>query len=130
MSKTFELAATLAGRAHTAAVQLHPAVIAANHAGDAHSQVLAASVPTINSTEPPGGASLLKIGGWISWGAFAACVVGVFIIVRADHRANSQRPCRPQCTSGPASGSADSIPAASARRMWDRWGARRNRPPS
>jgi hypothetical protein len=81
MSKTFELAASLAGRAHTAAVQLHPAVIAANHAGDAHSQVLAASVPTINSTEPPGGASLLKIGGWISWGAFAACVVGVFIIV-------------------------------------------------
>ena len=81
--QTLQLAGTIAGRAHAAVVQLHPAVLTAGaHPYDQHRQILAAgTVPTINNTEPPGGASLLKIGGWIGWGAFAACLVGVFIIV-------------------------------------------------
>lgn len=86
MSKSLQLAGNLAGRAHAAAVQLHPAVLTAgvhshNQPYDQHSLLLAAPMPTVTNTAPPGAASLLKIMGWVSWGAFAACLLGVFIIV-------------------------------------------------
>jgi hypothetical protein len=77
-----QLAGTLTGRAHAALVQLHPAVLTAGaHPYDQHSQILTAPMPTITNQAPPGSASLLKIIGWCSWAAFAACLLGVFIIV-------------------------------------------------
>jgi hypothetical protein len=82
--QTLQLARTLTGRAHAALVQLHAAVLTAGaHPNDQHSQILAAAgdIPTITNTAPPGSASLLKIIGWCSWAAFAACLLGVFIIV-------------------------------------------------
>ncbi len=82
LSQSLQAAGTLAGRAHAAVVQLHPVVLTAGvHPYDQHSQLLAAPMPNVTNTAPPGSASLLKIMGWISWGSFAACLVGVFIIV-------------------------------------------------
>ena len=82
MSKSLQLAGSLAGRAHAAVVQLHPAVLTAGaHPYDQHSQILAAPMPTVTNQAPPGAASLLKIMGWVSWAAFAACLLGVFVIV-------------------------------------------------
>jgi hypothetical protein len=37
-------------------------------------------IPTVTPGEPPGGEKLLTIAGWVGWTVFLACVVGVFII--------------------------------------------------
>lgn len=42
--------------------------------------MVAGDVPNVTPGEPPGGAKLLQIAGWIGWAVFLACVVGVFII--------------------------------------------------
>ncbi|SOD72933.1 hypothetical protein SAMN05892883_2246 [Jatrophihabitans sp. GAS493] len=42
--------------------------------------ILAGNIPTVTPGEPPGGAKLLTIAGWVGWAVFLACVVGVFII--------------------------------------------------
>lgn len=50
----------------------------------------AGPIPKVSPTEPPGGAKVLMVVGWLGWGMFLACVAGVFAIVikmaTASHR--------------------------------------------
>ncbi len=46
----------------------------------ANSVVLAGPVPTVNPTEPPGGAKVMTVVGWVGWGVFAASIAGVLVI--------------------------------------------------
>lgn len=46
----------------------------------ANAAILAGPVPTVNPTEPPGGAKVMKIVGWVGWGVFVASVAGVLLI--------------------------------------------------
>jgi hypothetical protein len=46
----------------------------------ANSKILAGPVPTVNPTEPPGGAKVMTVVGWVGWGVFAASIAGVLII--------------------------------------------------
>jgi len=67
MFATLSLASSLARRGTGAAQQLH-------------TSLLAGPVPPVNITEPPGGAKIMTIVGWVGWGVFAAAVAGVLII--------------------------------------------------
>ena len=49
-------------------------------AREATSVILAGPVPTVNPTEPPGGAKVMTVVGWVGWGVFAASIAGVLII--------------------------------------------------
>ena len=46
----------------------------------ANSVVLADPVPTVNPSEPPGGAKVMTVVGWVGWGVFAAAIAGVLVI--------------------------------------------------
>jgi hypothetical protein len=46
----------------------------------ATSVILAGPVPTVNPSEPPGGAKVMTVVGWVGWGVFAASITGVLII--------------------------------------------------
>ena len=46
----------------------------------ATSVILAGPVPKVDPTEPPGGAKVMTIVGWVGWGVFAASIAGVLII--------------------------------------------------
>jgi hypothetical protein len=49
-------------------------------ARQANAVILAGPVPTVNPTEPPGGAKVMTIVGWVGWGVFAASIAGVLVI--------------------------------------------------
>jgi hypothetical protein len=46
----------------------------------ATSVILAGPVPKVDPTEPPGGAKVMTVVGWVGWGVFAASIAGVLII--------------------------------------------------
>jgi hypothetical protein len=49
-------------------------------AWQAYAVILAGPVPKVDPSEPPGGAKVMTVVGWVGWGVFAASIAGVLII--------------------------------------------------
>jgi hypothetical protein len=49
-------------------------------ARQANSVILGGPVPKVNPSQPPGGAKVMTVIGWVGWGVFAASIAGVLII--------------------------------------------------
>lgn len=83
MIETVTTAAAAAGAARGGELARYATAVPARTlavARQVNSVILAGPVPIVTPTEPPGGAKVMRVVGWVGWGVFAASIAGVLLI--------------------------------------------------